>query len=389
MALQHLWDHEKKLHPDPMQRNGTAPFKYSLRYLSKLRDDKWLMKDVSIKYFNKRSLVFYGQISCISSNGQIRLQYIRYHTMKDINEYIDTFHTFWFHYKQIVSVVYKKKDITDEILDILKLKMAQSFIYYYNVETLANHNIVKVINDDYTDEYMNELLAMGNGILINTELALKTRKFLYDVNRANKHLLLKQNVYLNEQRRQVEWTVGEFVKIVNNYKELFVQQITKHLNHTNFYLHMKEASNVKDEDTCMKQQHTTYLLWDNIAIENETKKELKRSENTIALVGLTRGNIPISTTNLNKIKFTLYDTSPWGRKIVKPWIRNPRRPPRTNWKWIPEQNRYISSMIKKKKVNRQTNRFHHGKKHHLTKKYKKKQKRLHARQEMRSQIKEF
>ena len=81
------------------------------------------------------------------------------------------------------------------------MKMAQSFIYFFEFKALENNNIIKVIKGDYDEKYMQEMIEMKNGILISSEFTKKAREFLFDINRPNKYLLVKKNVYLNQQRR--------------------------------------------------------------------------------------------------------------------------------------------------------------------------------------------
>eukprot|EP01084_Bolivina_argentea_P272473 463929_1 len=378
----------KKLHAGPVVRDGSEPFKHSLKHLYNLRSDKWLLRYVTIRYFKRVPFTFTGQISCISNNGQIRLQYIRYTNTQDFNaqifNFIDVFHSFWFHYKQINIILYKNKDVTDEILDILKMKMTQSFVYFYDFKALENKNILKIIKGNYTKQYMNEILAMKNGILISTEFTKKAKEFLFDINRPNKHLLLKKNVYLNEQRRLIEWNISELRKIVHNYKQLFVKQF-KHIENAKFIDKTEEDTKVDIKQVETKVEYKSYLEWDNIDVCNEIKKELKRSDNTIALL-LTKTSVfntkewGIET---EKVKLKLFNVSKWG-KVVKPFIYNPIK--RSKMKRVPEQNRYLSSNIKKKNINKQTNRFHHGNKHKQFKKQRKKQRRRVVKKEVSLQF---
>ena len=427
----------------PIVRRGLKPFKHSLKQLSKIPNDKWLLKRITVRYFRKIQFEFTGEISCIGNNGQIRLQYIEWPEMDVTDNYhsdnhINKFHSVWIHYKQIDRIMYENKNVTAEILDILKMKMAQSFVYFYNFQDLDIKMIPKVINAEYTEKYMEDLLATGDGILINSTFQKKIKVFLYDCNRTNRHILLQRNTFKNEQRRLLSWSVIEFGKILHNYKELFTAQILKNLQSGKGKKRMKKPDQNKDKrnwaEIKTKTKTTTdkakkliiagssehidkvykdflkpneetkdedeekkimieeidetkkkwpdYMDWDTEEIGIGIKKELERSENKTGLILAKNGNRNCVTKwgkelALNtEVKMVLYNISSWGNILPRPYIRGPRKQRKSRWKWRPEKNKWLSNQIKKKNVNKQTNRYHHGKQHLRVKKLKRKRKRL-------------
>ena len=389
-----------------VRRSGTGPFVNSLKYLSKLSNDKWLVKRITVTYFNSVQFKFTGEISCIGSNGQIRLQYIDWPEMDTLERYstvayINTFHSVWIHYKEIDMIIDKNKNVTNEILDILKMKMAQSFVYYFDIKPLNIKMIPKIFKGDYTEGYMQEILTMGNRITANSDFISKAKDLLFDMNRQNKFLLLKKNTFLNEQRRFLHWTTSELCTIVHNYKELFADVLIKNLQ-TGKYKQPKVDSKpnedeketelkVKEEEVITTKKEvdktgwSSYLDWDEDEIGVEIKKELKRSENRIAILisdEETKNKEWGKDLWVNKtIKVILYDTSSWGNGLPRPYFKNTKPLKKSRWKWRREKNKWLSHKIKKKSLNKQTNRYHHGKKHVLVKKQKKKRRRADVKQE--------
>eukprot|EP01084_Bolivina_argentea_P193206 331503_1 len=158
------------------------------------------------------------------------------------------------------------------------------------------------------------------------------------------------------------------LKIIHHYKHLFVVHI--------------RMNPIKDDQVMPKreirQNYTSYLTWDNMEIREEIKKELVRSENSTALVQMKTGG-DTSTSMHKNMRGKLYNVSVWTDEPVK--IRKRKRRKRNivvkKETKVPQQNRYKSSWIKKKKLIRKK-KYEHGKRHHAIKKHKKRQNRIHT-----------
>eukprot|EP01084_Bolivina_argentea_P140097 246394_1 len=242
----------KKVPPPALARSGTNSFKLTLEQLYDIPVAKYLQDDVIIKYWHIYPDVFEGQISCISSKMQIRLQHINC-------LYIDKellprpwHHSYWFHYKNIKSIYFENQEITNDILDIMKYRMIQSFLFYY-AENEIYQSSTKYIKYLQTDN-VNRIVTQLSQNPSNHELYLKCKipkildmalhnpsrfqigqyrsssfesaieDFLYDMNRINSHLLLKRD-FKNKQRIASCFTVNELLRILDHYKELVVQYV--------------------------------------------------------------------------------------------------------------------------------------------------------------------
>eukprot|EP01084_Bolivina_argentea_P243650 408407_1 len=228
--------------------------------------DKWLNKTVCITYWKDYHCAFEGIISCIASNGQIRLQNIKFD--KDKHNIIagKLFHSYWFHYKMIVSIHYFKEDITHEILDTLKQNIALSFIS-------RNNRIKNMTIYNFTEFRQN--------VISNVKLMGDVEKFRYETNAIIAYLIYRKyttykssNFHDNcllkptlrgstfwtqsechgwyQERKQTKWNVNELLQIILNYMTLSIK-----------------TNAIENIDECIKK--TDYMDWDQMNIDIEMK----------------------------------------------------------------------------------------------------------------------
>ena len=348
----HRGQKHKKKRAEPV--GHLKPFKNSLKWLSHQPADKWLMKEVTIRYFRIVQFDFTGQISCVSSNGQLRLQYIEFPEY-DITEtfalsdYINVHHSFWFHYKDIAKVTFEDKDVTNEILDILQMRIAEAFIFYYDYELLHRSNISKIICGDFSEQYLRQLIDLDFDY---AEFSKHRLDYLFDINRQNKYLILKKNTYFNEQRRFLRWSESEMSRIINNLKDLFIKQMEHVIKCKRKRSEAKEkqleteCEHEEDDADDEKKDWPTYLDWDEAEVDDLVKKELQRTENTMAMIVFEGGTTKV-------IKRRLFDLSMWGKPVPRRYIQGIAGPHRTSHRNKRRlKNKFESLRVKKKKMSK-------------------------------------